>query len=72
MSNGAGSYTQAIDEVASPLLDQKMEMATEGLEPYYLDHLKTRISKANVLVISNYILSMRVETNLSDNHRRGG
>jgi integrase len=49
----------------------KIDLATEGLEPYNRDHLKTRISIKNSMVIAEYILSMRVETNLSDNHRRG-
>jgi site-specific recombinase XerD len=53
------------------LIDQKIERATEGLEPYFLEHLKTKISRENGLVIAEYISSMRIETNLSDNHRRG-
>jgi hypothetical protein len=55
----------------NPLFDQKLDIATEGLEPYYLEHLKTRLSKENALTIANYILSMKVETNLSVNHKRG-
>lgn len=55
----------------NPLFDQKPDIATEGLEPYYLQHLKTRISKENTLIIANYTSSMKVETNLSVNHRRG-
>jgi hypothetical protein len=55
----------------NPLFDQKLDIATEGLEPYYLEHLKTRISKENALTIANYVFSMKVETNLSINHRRG-
>ncbi|MFL6397173.1 MAG: hypothetical protein ACJ706_08450 [Nitrososphaeraceae archaeon] len=55
----------------NPLFDQKLDIATEGLEPYYLEHLKTRLSKDNALTIANYILSMKVETNLSVNHKRG-
>ncbi|HZD81779.1 MAG TPA: hypothetical protein VE076_02785 [Nitrososphaeraceae archaeon] len=55
----------------NPLFDQKLDITTEGLEPYYLEHLKTRISKENALTIANYIFSMKVETNLSINHRRG-
>jgi hypothetical protein len=52
------------------LFDQKLELATEGIERYFLDHLKTRLSKENALTISKYILSMKVEVNLSSNHRR--
>jgi hypothetical protein len=57
-------------QVTDVLFDQKLELATEGLEPYYLDHLKTRLSKENALTISKYILSKKVEVNLSSNHRR--
>ena len=56
--------------VDDALFDQKLELATEGIEPYFLDHLKTRLSKENALTISKYILSMKVEVNLSSNHRR--
>jgi hypothetical protein len=59
------------EELDSSLFDQKIELATDGLEPYYLDHLKKRISRKNSIIIARYILSMRIETNLSDNHRRG-
>lgn len=65
-------YSQLLEEqLSNPLFDQKLELATAGLEPYYLEHLKTRVSRDNAYIISRYILSMRVETNLSDNHRRG-
>lgn len=70
MSSGTASY-DAISEVGSPLLNQEMEMATQGLEPYYLKRMKTKVSKGNAPLISNYVLSVKVETNLSDNHRRG-
>lgn len=53
-----------------PLFEQKLELATEGLEPHFLEHLKTKISPDNALTISKYILSMRVETSLSNNYRR--
>ena len=57
------------EELDSSLFDQKIERATEGLEPYYLDHLKTRISRKNSITMARYILSMRIETNLSFNSR---
>ena len=57
-------------QVTDVLFDQKLEVATEGLAPYYLDYLKTRLSKENALTISKYILSMKVEVNLSSNRRR--
>ncbi len=53
-----------------PLLEQKLALATEGLEPHFLKHLKTKVTHDNALTISKYILSMRVETSLSTNYRR--
>jgi len=53
------------------IFDQNIQLATAGLEPYYLDHLKTKVSAKNSITIAQYILSMRIETSLSDNHRRG-
>jgi hypothetical protein len=35
-----------------------------------LEHLKTRISPDNALIISKYVLSIRTETSLSNNYRR--
>lgn len=57
-------------EEENPLFEQRLDIALDGLEPYYLDHLKNRISKANALTIADYILSMKVETNISTNHRK--
>ena len=58
-------------EEENPLFEQRLDNALDGLEPYYLDHLKNRISKANALTIADYILSIKVETNISTNHRKG-
>jgi integrase/recombinase XerD len=58
-------------EFENPLFEQRLNNALDGLEPYYLDHLKNRVSKSNALIIADYILAMKVETNLSTGHRRG-
>lgn len=58
-------------EVEDPLFDQRLTKALDGLEPYFMDHLKNKVSKSNALTIADYVLSMEVETNLSTNHRRG-
>jgi hypothetical protein len=34
-----------------PLFEQKLELATGGLEPHFLGHLKTKISPDNALTI---------------------
>ncbi len=53
-----------------PLFEQKLELATEGLEPHILEHLKTKISPNNAFTIAKYILSMKTETSISNNYRR--
>lgn len=73
------SYTQtkttstinAEEEIENPLFDQRLENAVGDLEPYFMAHLKNRVSKVNSLTIADYLLSMKVETNLSTNHKRG-
>ena len=59
-----------INTAENPLFDQRLTNALDGLEPYYMKHLKTKVSKTNALTIADYILAMRVETNLSDDHRK--
>jgi integrase/recombinase XerD len=49
--------------------DREIETATSGLSPEY-SKLLNKISKDNALTIANYIISMRTETNLSDNYRK--
>lgn len=59
------------DETEGPLFYQRLNNALDGLEPYFMDHVKNKVSKTNALTIADYVLAMRVETNLSTNHRRG-
>ena len=61
----------AMTEEESPLFEQRLNNALDGLEDYYYDHLKNRISKLNALMIADYVLAMKVEANLSPNHKRG-
>jgi integrase len=61
----------AMTEEENPLFEQRLNNALDGLEDYYYDHLKNRISKLNALTIVDYILAMKVETNPSPNHKRG-
>jgi hypothetical protein len=52
------------------LFDRNVDDITTGLQPYHNRYLKTQVSSDNALIICNYILSMKTETNLSDNYRR--
>jgi integrase/recombinase XerD len=63
--------TAAITEEENPLSEQRLNNALDGLEDYYYDHLKNRIPKLNALMIADYVLAMKVETNPSPNHKRG-
>ena len=69
-TNLMGRRGNLITTNIDPLFEQKLELATDGLEPHFLEHLKTKISPDNALTISKYILAMRVETSLSNNYRR--
>jgi hypothetical protein len=60
-------YQAAAAAKNNSLFEQKLELVTEGLEPYSLVHLKTKITPDNSLTILEYILSVRTETSLSNN-----
>ena len=50
-------------------LERKIDIATEGLQ----DHLKHKLQSIHAqqaFTITKYVISMRSETNLSDNYRR--
>jgi hypothetical protein len=59
------------DNDSDPLYERKIQNATEGLSHDCFNLLeKVTSSKDNVVIITNYIMSMKAETNLSDNYRR--
>jgi integrase/recombinase XerD len=51
------------------LFDRKMDLVTEGLQRQHVNRLKALSSVDNRKTIVNFILSMRSESNLSDNHK---
>ena len=53
--------TAAITEEENPLFEQRLNNSLDGLEYYYYDHLKNRISKLNSFTIVDYVLAMKVE-----------
>jgi len=55
--------------VNNPLFERRVELATEGLEPSYLNKLKNSLSQTNALTVADYILAMKTEINLSDSYR---
>ena len=62
-NNLANNKVNAITKIttttkADPLFEQKLELATKGLEPHFLRHLRTKVSSENAITISKYILSM--------------
>jgi hypothetical protein len=52
------------------ILNQKLEEATAGLTSQYIGRLKNKVSEANALAISDFILASKAEINLSDSYRR--
>jgi integrase len=50
--------------------DNKITIASDGLETYYENLLTKKTSKENALTIANYILSLRTEINLSENYQK--
>jgi hypothetical protein len=51
------------------LFDRKVDLITEGIDPFYVSMLR-ELSQDNALTIVNYILSMKNEIDLSDNYRK--
>jgi hypothetical protein len=58
-----------IDRTYSPLLDRKIETATDGLNDEYR-RCFTKLSQDNAVITAGYILSVKSEANLSDNYRK--
>jgi len=60
------------DNWNDPLFERKIENTTEGLSHDCFNWLEevARFSKENAAVKSHYMMSMKTETNLSDNYRR--
>jgi hypothetical protein len=51
------------------LFDRKIDLATDGLQRQHVSSLKSLSSVDNRKTIVNFILAMKTESNLSDNHR---
>ena len=61
------------DDDSDPLFERKIQNATDGLNHdcfTWLYEKVAKFSKGNAAVIADYIMSMKTETNLSDNYRR--
>lgn len=68
---GAFGITTAVsyNSYDDVLFDRKIELATEGMEPFYATKIR-KLSKDNALTITNYVLSMKAESNLLDGYRK--
>jgi hypothetical protein len=62
-------YAKGKEDNANVLFDRKIEIATEGLIPYF-SKLCYELPHENALTIANYIISMKTEINLSPNYRK--
>ena len=52
-----------------PNFDRKLDIVTAGGHPYVKDHLLTRLTKQNSLLIVNYVLAFMTEVNPSQTYR---
>lgn len=57
------------DIITDPNFDRKLDLITAGAKPFVKEHLLTRISKENCLVIIAYVLTMQTEINPSERYR---
>jgi integrase/recombinase XerD len=51
------------------VINRKIDLATAGLHRFVSKHLTQDISSQNALTVSEYVLSMKNETNISDSYR---
>ncbi|MDQ6862262.1 MAG: hypothetical protein M3044_00410 [Thermoproteota archaeon] len=61
------------DDDSDPLFERKIRNANDGLNHDCFNWLYEKVakfSKEKAAIIANYIMSMKTETNLSDNYRR--
>jgi hypothetical protein len=52
------------------LFDRKLETVTSGLPREYFHLLLNRIPREDALMVIDYIILLKAETNPSDNYRR--
>jgi integrase len=50
------------------LLDRKIEMVTQGLQPFYKKILKKRLSDKNAITVCNYIISNKRQNNVGSHN----
>lgn len=56
-------------QLSDPNFDRKLDLITAGSHAYLKEHLLTRITRENCLVIINYILAFQTEVNPSPGYR---
>jgi hypothetical protein len=56
--------------LSSPVFERKLDAATAGLHPFIREHLLSKISQENAMIIVEYVLAIKSEISLSDNYRR--
>lgn len=57
-------------EIEQEVFNRKLESVIAGLQKFYYRILDERLPKGNACTIIDYILAMKIETNLSDNYRQ--
>src|SRR5215210_4662078 len=67
ISNSSGDNNNNNND--DPNFDRKLDLITAGGKPFIKQHLLTRITKENCLVIINYILALQTEVSPADTYR---
>ena len=55
--------------LSDPLFDRKFDVITEGIDPFIIKKLR-KLSKENVITITNFLLAINTESNPSKSYRR--
>ena len=58
------------NSTALMIIDRKISLATEGLQRYVTNWLRIKTSNENALTISEYVLLLTREINLSQNYKK--
>lgn len=62
-------HQQLFNNLDDPNFERKLDLITDGAKPFLKEHLLTRISLENCLIIIAYILVMQTEINPSERYR---
>jgi hypothetical protein len=68
-TNIGSSNSKSSQIYDDPNFDRKLDLVTVGGRPFIKEHLLTRITRENCLIIINYVLAMQTEVGPSERYR---